>query len=57
MQVEDIPKNKPGRKRKTQKNTKKKKPIFSAKLCLLNSKHQRPSKNKSATTNHAKKPG
>ncbi len=55
IQVEDIPKNKPGRKRKTQKNTKKKKPIFSAKLCQLNSKHQRPSKNKSATTNHAKK--
>lgn len=52
IQVEDIPKNKPGRKRKTQK---KKKPIFSAKLCQLNSKHQRPSKNKSATTNHAKK--
>lgn len=57
IQVEDIPKNKPGRKRKTQKNTKKEKPIFSAKLCQLNSKHQRPSKNKSATTNHAKKLG
>ncbi len=55
IQVEDIPKNKPGRKRKTQKIQKKKKPIFSAKLCQLNSKHQRPSKNKSATTNHAKK--
>lgn len=55
IQVEDIPKNKPGRKRKTQKTQKKKKPIFSAKLCQLNSKHQRPSKNKSATTNHAKK--
>lgn len=55
IQVEDIPKNKPGRKEKHKKIQKKKKPIFSAKLCQLNSKHQRPSKNKSATTNHAKK--
>lgn len=55
IQVEDIPKNKPGRKRKTQKNTKKKKPTFSEKLFQLNLKRQPPSKNKSATTNHAKK--